>query len=64
MDRSLNICKGGRGGPGGERIDCANLRVWLRQNIRQAHYMLTRNTKATQNRRKYWSKASKSEVRI
>ena len=39
----------GVGGPGGERIDCANLRVWFRQNIRQAHYMLTRNTKATQN---------------
>ena len=44
MDRSLNICKGGGGRPGGERIDCANLRVWFRQNIRQAHYMLTRNT--------------------
>ena len=39
---------GEEGRPGGERIDCANLRVWFRQNIRQAHYMLTRNTKATQ----------------
>ena len=49
MDRSLNICKGGGGRPGGERIDCANLRVWFRKNIREAHYMLTRNTKAKQN---------------